>query len=188
MPSPLSICAIIFSLPLSSFPPFTLIINRSEPFLKKSKLPYLSHTNPHGQRHADCLHGATSHWLMANLKPVLCCPSLTASQSVPLRSFGRNLDVYRIDRFYCVHFLPYFDLDSPTLHSMFSPLALDFILWHSLQWYSPSSCLHSTSYTLRQFSKTSHFWTLILLHSTLRDLLPTVDVCPFFSFLTHFYL
>ena len=127
-PSPLSVCAITLSLPLSSFLPFTLVVNRSEPFLKKSKPPYSSHTNPHGRRRADRLHGATSHWPTANLKPISCCPSLTAPRSVPLRSFGRNLDVYRIDQFYCVHFLPYFDLDLPTLHSMFSPLALDFIL------------------------------------------------------------
>jgi len=30
--------------------------------------------------------------------------------------------------FYCVHFLPYFDLDSPTLHFSFAPFDLDRII------------------------------------------------------------
>ena len=145
---------------LSSSPFSTLVVNRSKPFLKKSKPFYLSHTNPPGRRRADRPHRIGQRQASKSLSfhvarishAAPCQPSL----GLDLRSFRKDFRTF-IDSlcFYCVRFLPRFILDLPTLSIPHLPLDLVFLVRHSPQRSSPSSPLRSPSRTSQHFSKFS---------------------------------
>jgi len=110
------------------FPP-SLSIDQSQ-FLKKSSRPARRTplASPHGRRLADRPPPPADVKPRKTVVParVPRCPSPTVPRSGLLRFWEGFLGVYRIARFYCVRFLPYFDLDSLLSIPHLAPLDLDF--------------------------------------------------------------